>query len=718
MQEPNTLLEGKYEILNKIREGGMGTIYLVRHRLLDRIRVIKVMRAHAVADPDLKRRFLEEAKMATRLNHPNICTIHDFALDEEATAYLVMEFIDGVNLAELLALRGPPGLPLSLEITHQALLALGYLHRNRIIHRDVAPDNLMLARDEELRPLIKLIDLGIAKATDKPTAMTMTGVFLGKLRYASPEQFGTLRPGEMLDGRSDIYSLGVVLYELATGVRPFSGDSPGELLHGHLSTAPLPFAQSDPEGKVPLELRAAILKALEKRREDRFPSTEEFDRVVLLCKETYTRPDDLRDSGEILAAIPRLERVHDRTVTPSAQDRLDRQFGAHSTPRPSGDLLTAVPGPSEATEETSSASKVARQQTLPIPPKPPSPRVPTSRPAPPIPKKLPPTEMLPAPPRRPRRAGLWILAAGLAAAVALVVLMRRQATPVAEAPALEPTAVPAAPLQIKPQPAVLPEPTASSVSEPAIELTVPMPTARPARPSVESTSREQLEAAALSASRARLSSERVRAPDLAGEAYRRGRAKEAEAQRLAARGRNGPAEAAYDLAARIYAQSEAAARTVVPTPPSAAAIATREEPAPQPVEPAKPVIAAAPQREGAAPVAPTSPGHAGSSDQDRIRETVRSYERAQSTLDAEMYARIFPTVDRARIAGAFQNLISQTVEFEIRRIEVDPNGAHAEVHGFERRVAIPRAGPEQRLNAARVIYVEKRGDSWVISRLN
>jgi hypothetical protein len=149
-----------------------------------------------------------------------------------------------------------------------------------------------------------------------------------------------------------------------------------------------------------------------------------------------------------------------------------------------------------------------------------------------------------------------------------------------------------------------------------------------------------------------------------------------------------------------------------------AAIAAREEPAPQAVEPTKPIVAAAPPREAAPSVAATSPGHAGPSDQDKIRETVRSYERAQSTLDADMYARIFPSVDRARIAGAFQNLASQNVEFEIRKIQVDPSGSHAEVHGFERRVAIPRAGPEQRLNAARVIYVEKSGDSWVISRLN
>ena len=272
MPQPETLLEGKYEILSKIREGGMGTIYLVRHRLLDRIRVIKVMREHVSADPDLKRRFIEEAKTATRLSHPNICTIHDFAVDEEATAYLVMEFIEGVNVSELLGMKGPPGVALSLEIAHQTLLALGYLHRKHVIHRDVAPDNLMLTKTEEGSPLVKVIDLGIAKAADRPTEMTASGVFLGKLRYASPEQAGALGPGERLDGRSDLYSMGVILYELLTGVRPFAGESPAEMLRGHLFQPPLPFSESDPKGVVPPELRAVVLKALEKKRDDRYTS--------------------------------------------------------------------------------------------------------------------------------------------------------------------------------------------------------------------------------------------------------------------------------------------------------------------------------------------------------------------------------------------------------------------------------------------------------------
>src|SRR5438477_8173685 len=125
-----------------IQQAGMGTISRVRQRILDEIRLVKVMDPQTFASEEMKRRLMEEARTATRLKHANIATIHDFALDEEGKAYLVMEFIDGVNLADLLMRKGPPGLGLSLEIAHQTLLALGYLHRRNIVHRDIAPDNL------------------------------------------------------------------------------------------------------------------------------------------------------------------------------------------------------------------------------------------------------------------------------------------------------------------------------------------------------------------------------------------------------------------------------------------------------------------------------------------------------------------------------------------------------------------------------------------------
>jgi serine/threonine protein kinase len=334
LSEIATLIGGKYDVIKKIREGGMGTIYKVRHRLLEEIRVVKVMRQSVGGDEELRRRFLEEAKTATRLKHPNIATIYDFALGDDGTAYLVMEFIDGVTLGEILKSQGSVGLALSLEIAHQTLLALGYLHRKSVIHRDIAPDNLMLTYDEEGNSRIKLIDLGIAKVLGRNVEMTSTGVFLGKVRYASPEQYGSLAPSEVIDGRSDLYSLGLVLYELLTGRRPFLGETPVEILRAHVLQEPTSFSVTDPEGLVPEEVRAAVLKALQKRREDRFSTSPEFDREILALRSRFTRPFEIDPAQAIISLVRGSPVVGTDPVTPSAQDRLDRHFLAHPTPVP------------------------------------------------------------------------------------------------------------------------------------------------------------------------------------------------------------------------------------------------------------------------------------------------------------------------------------------------------------------------------------------------
>jgi serine/threonine protein kinase len=156
-------LEGKYEILDKIKEGGMGAVYKVRHRFLDEIRVIKVIRPALQQSQELADRFLREARMAILLRHPSIAVLHDFAVSDDGQAFIVMEYIAGLTLEEVLISGGPPPLGLALEVASQALRAMGYLHRHGLVHRDVAPDNLMLTRGVDGEPLVKLIDLGIAK---------------------------------------------------------------------------------------------------------------------------------------------------------------------------------------------------------------------------------------------------------------------------------------------------------------------------------------------------------------------------------------------------------------------------------------------------------------------------------------------------------------------------------------------------------------------------
>ncbi|MBZ0090452.1 MAG: serine/threonine protein kinase, partial [Thermoanaerobaculia bacterium] len=214
MTEPLLDFDPRYEILDKIHEGGMGAIYRARHRLLGVVRVVKVLRPELAASDELRERFVREARAAIELEHPNIARLYDFSVDASGRSYMIMEHIRGVNLRELLRYGGgPPPLSLTLDIARQGLTALGYLHRRHYVHRDISPENLMLAADPDGRPLVKLIDLGIVKQLESDAGLTSTGIFLGKVHYASPEQFGQAAP---LDARSDLYSFGVLLYELLT----------------------------------------------------------------------------------------------------------------------------------------------------------------------------------------------------------------------------------------------------------------------------------------------------------------------------------------------------------------------------------------------------------------------------------------------------------------------------------------------------------------------
>jgi eukaryotic-like serine/threonine-protein kinase len=625
--QPGTLLEGKYEILDKIREGGMGAIYRVRHRLLDEVRVVKVMKPNVVADADLRRRFTEEARTATRLKHPNICTIHDFALDPDGMAYLVMEYIQGVSLADLLKMRGAPLLALTIEVAHQSLLALGYLHRKGIVHRDVSPDNIMLTNDEDGAPLVKLIDLGIAKVTDAPIEATATGVFLGKLKYASPEQYGSLPRGTKLDGRSDLYGFGIVLYELLTGVLPFEGDTVVELLRAHVFAAPKPFSQSDPQGRVPTELRGVVLKALQKNRDDRFATAEVFDREILALRRQYVKPEEVEETRVFLRSVRPSTDVHLQQVTPSAQDRIDRQFGGKTpTPLQARKPETGVTGSGEETE-------IAPGSLPPIPAPPPTTRLPSAT-APPPARRAPPW--------------LWAAAAAVVAIVAAFVLRPARREPIAPAvPEPRATSVAAAvpsaapPVEESPVPAAAPtaEPTIPPTAEPTA---IHRPTARPAAvvPPRPSPTRGTSVAMVL--------------------------------------------------------------------PPTAPPIATHAAELPRvavpPTEPPKPAV----------PIPTVRPPL---TEPDRIREAVRRYETAQNTLDADLYASVFPTVDRSRIEAAFRDFAKQSVEFEIRSIEIDPKGTTAEVRGYEKRVAVPRAGSEQRIDGVRTLHMEKRGEGWVITTI-
>ena len=278
----NSAIEGKYEVLGKIREGGMGAIYMVRHRLLNEIRIIKVMRPEVAESADQRKRFLREAQMATRLKHGHIVGFYDFFVDDESTAYMVMEYIDGINLRDTIRNCGALPVGLAIYLARQCLSALDYLHRKGVVHRDVAPDNIMMTQEEDGSLQAKLIDLGIAKLAraEEQEQLTAADEFIGKLRYSSPEQLTKKASSNAIDGRSDLFSFGVVMYEGLTGICPFGGGSLQEILTARLHKPPMPFAQSDPNGRVGAVLRGTILRALQTKPEDRYQTAAEFSKAL------------------------------------------------------------------------------------------------------------------------------------------------------------------------------------------------------------------------------------------------------------------------------------------------------------------------------------------------------------------------------------------------------------------------------------------------------
>ena len=374
-------------------------------------------------------------------------------------------------------------------------------------------------------------------------------------------------------------------------------------------------------------------------------------------------------------------------MTPSAQDRLDRQFADHTTPHPTPSRATAVPSRATAASENEKTTAAPAQVS--------------------------PDERDTAPLARPlaRRGAIRIGLLGIAILGATLFLwlpvLRRAAPP-------RTAALPAAPAAATPD--------ASTAANPATAAPAAAPTGRPRahgrtdRPTRADAPRgagppppaaaEPVPPAALVASRAaslraRSDAERARAPELAGDVWRRARARASDADTLTSHGRFSDAQAAWDSAARLFAQARTAAdreagrRAAVPS--------LAPTPAP-PAPPTAPPATARPEATRIAAALPTSiptaspaaAPHAANPAEEKIREVVHRYEVAQSTLDADLYSRLFPSVDHARIAGAFENLRSQTVEFEVRRIQIDPTGARADVSGYEKRVAQPRAGTELR----------------------
>ena len=343
------VLADRYRIVRLLGEGGMGQVYEAQHLNINKRFAIKMLRPEVIGSTQSLQRFRQEAWAASSIGHENIVEIDDFATLPSGQVYLAMEFLDGQSLAE----RIRDGAPLQIEQAVAIMIAvaqgLAAAHDKGIVHRDMKPENVFLARKGG-RVVAKILDFGIAKMTggDEPSNLTRTGAIFGTPLYMSPEQ----AKGKPADGRADVYALGVILYELITGSVPFGGDSSVEILSQHIGAAPVRPTELAPQRGISPALEALVLRALEKEPEARFAS------MATLASELEA----------VAATLPKAELAGLVTAPPAPPTGWNAQIktpGA-TTPRPGA----TTPRPSTATPRPSATtgSPPARTPTGPTPP--------------------------------------------------------------------------------------------------------------------------------------------------------------------------------------------------------------------------------------------------------------------------------------------------------------------------------------------------------------
>jgi eukaryotic-like serine/threonine-protein kinase len=316
MSSTNTMIgrtfDKRYVIERKLGSGGMADVYLAEDQELGRRVALKLLDDRHASDEQFVERFRREAQSAAGLNHPSIVSIFDRGY-AEGTYYIAMEFLDGRTLKELLVKNGPTPVPIAIDYARQILGALAFAHRNGIVHRDIKPHNIVVGGDGRL----KVTDFGIARSG--ASQMTEAGSIVGTAQYLSPEQ----ARGAPVDPRSDLYSLGIVLYEMLTGKVPFSGDTPVEIAMKHLSQVPDPPSQL--RSGVPHDLDAIVMRALAKDPDQRYGSAEEMDadlarvaRGVAVSRETEDAMTQVLSGAGIASAQTMIQRPRTAVAPPPA----------------------------------------------------------------------------------------------------------------------------------------------------------------------------------------------------------------------------------------------------------------------------------------------------------------------------------------------------------------------------------------------------------------
>jgi serine/threonine protein kinase len=388
------IINGKYRVESFLSQGGMGRLYKATHLTLERAIVLKMLHKVFSNDPAIGERFHREAKAASRLNHPNSIAVLDFGSTEDGTLFIAMEWLGGRDLAHVIAEDYPLEEPRTIRIGAQILSALAEAHAHGIVHRDLKPENVMVEPRREELDHVKVLDFGIAKISDPgPNApkLTQAGLVCGTPEYMSPEQAA----GDDLDHRSDIYSMGVILYQMVTGELPFDSSTAAGYLTKHLNEPVVPPSQKRAEIVVSPALEALIMRALAKDPAARPESAERMRAELIACGvpagQVETPP-----SGQRVAALPEARPVRSRVplvlaavilaaavggggayvvmtrrsppARPNEGESAHPSPGTTSTPTPEfGSTKSETPGP----EPTPAPTPNPEPAPAPQPPKPP-----------------------------------------------------------------------------------------------------------------------------------------------------------------------------------------------------------------------------------------------------------------------------------------------------------------------------------------------------------
>ncbi|MBM3678439.1 MAG: serine/threonine protein kinase, partial [Actinobacteria bacterium] len=285
---PGKLFANRYRLERKLGSGGMADVWLAEDQELGRKVAVKILHERYASDEQFVERFRREATHAAGLLHPSIVSIFDRG-SANGSNYIVMEYVEGRTLKELIVTRGPCPVAVAITYVRQVLTGLRYAHRNGIIHRDIKPHNVIVDREGR----VKVADFGIARAGT--SQMTEAGSIIGTAQYLSPEQ----ARGAPVDESSDLYSTAVVLYELLTGHVPFTGETPVEIAMKHLSQAPAPPSSLRPE--IPRDLDLVVLRALAKEPKDRYRSAQDMDRDLELVTRGEHVDAETADAATLVA---------------------------------------------------------------------------------------------------------------------------------------------------------------------------------------------------------------------------------------------------------------------------------------------------------------------------------------------------------------------------------------------------------------------------------